>query len=437
VLEEGDYPSLRGVVAPLSLLALLLARVGHALKIGRGPAAGSKGHCGRAGAPEEAVGRQPHNGVLTAAPRPILRCVNHRQRKRLHDLRKAHGPAPDRPRLVLRQETYSKVKQPHIVPVTYQRSFSVHDRVAVHVPGKAEHVELHIENAGTRSRFYRRVRPNGEEIDDIEATLAYVETKSASALTEVAMGAELTATRKEALVQFLGIQMLRGPAFFSTQHENVERFVPKTLTEADVKPALLEQTGGDLELAREKVVELFRQPTQQLLRMTTIALKVAAVLGSMRWHLLHFDDPLLAYSDQPVVVWPLDIEMFNTVPTEPSFGPVGALEVQVPLSPYVGVLMTWADLPDPVEPVTAPAPYAGEMNALVIAQADKQWMHRIGSEPPVAAAPIRPLSRAFEDRYTADAVRASRRRATTAQYLHRVRNRRFINDIQVVTVSAA
>src|SRR5205823_6349250 len=101
------------------------------------------------------------------------------------------------------------------------------------------------------------------------------------------------------------------------------------------------------------------------------------------------------------------------------------------------VLMTWADLPDRAEPVAAPAPYAGEMNALVIAQADKQWMHRLGPEPPVVVGPIRPLSRAFEDRYTAEAVRTSRRRAMTAQYLHRVRNRRFINDIQVVTVNAA
>jgi hypothetical protein len=363
--------------------------------------------------------------------------MNRRQRKRLNERRKEHAPAPDRPRLVLRQDAYSKVKQGHIVPATYQRSFGVNDRVAVHVPGKADHVELHIENAGTRSRFYRRVRPNGEEIDDIEATLAYVETKSAPTLTEVAMGAKLTATRKEALVQFLAIQMLRGPAFFSRQHENIERFVPKALTEADVKPALLEQTGGDLELAREQVVELFRQPTHQLLRMTTIALKVAAVLGSMRWQLLRFDDPLLAYSDQPVVVWPLGTEMFNAPPTEPNFGPLGALEVQVPLSPHVGVLMTWADLPDPADPVAAPAPYAGEMNALVIAQADKQWMHQLGPEPPVAVGPIRPLSRAFENRYTAAAVHASRRRAMTAQYLHRVRNRRFINDIQVVTVNAA
>jgi hypothetical protein len=363
--------------------------------------------------------------------------MNRRQRKRRQERRKAHGPTPDRPRLVLRQECYPKVKQSHIVPVTFQRSFAVNDKVAVHVPGRTDHVELHVENAGTRSRVYRRTRPNGEEIDDVEATLAYVESKSASALTEVAMGARLTATRKEALMQFLAIQMLRGPAFFAKQHENIERFVPKTLTEADVKPALLEQTGGDLELARGKVVELFRHPTHLLLRMTTVAVKIAAVLGSMRWHLLRFDGPLLAYSDQPVVVWPLDDHTFTTPPLKPSFGPLGALEVQVPISPHVAVLMTWADLPDRVEPVEAPAPYAAEMNALVIAQADKQWMHRLGSEPPVAHGPIRPLSRAFENRYTVDAVRASRRRATTAQYLHRVRNRRFINDIEVVTVKAA
>jgi hypothetical protein len=48
----------------------------------------------------------------------------------------------------------------------------------VHVLGKDEPVLMAIADAGTRSRFYRRARPNGESIDDIEASLAEVETKS-------------------------------------------------------------------------------------------------------------------------------------------------------------------------------------------------------------------------------------------------------------------
>ena len=363
--------------------------------------------------------------------------MNRRHRKRRHQRRKTHGRAPDRPRLVLSHESYPEVKQGHIVPVTYQRNFAVDEKVAVHVPGRTHHVELRIENAGTRSRFYRRPRPNGTELDDIEATLAYVESKSAATLAKVGAGESLAEAHNEVLTQFLAVQMLRGPAFFAQQHENVERFVPKTLTEADVKPAMLHQTGGDMQLARQKVVELFRHPTQQLMRMTTVSLKIAAVLGSMRWQLLQFDDPLVAYSDQPVVVWPLGTDVFSAPPAEPRFGPLEALEVQVPLSPHLVLLMTWVDQPDLQEPVDAPAPYAAETNALVIAQADKQWMHRLGAEPPIADGRVRPLSRAFETDYTADTVRASRRRAMTAKYLDRVRGRQFINDIQVATVNHA
>ena len=129
--------------------------------------------------------------------------------------------------------------------------------------------------------------------------------------------------------------------------------------------------------------------------MATISMKVAAVLGSMRWQPLSFDKPLLAYSDQPVVVWPLGTDSVAPPPDEPRFGPLEALEVRVPLSPQLAVLMTWADEPDVLGRVEAQDTYAGEMNAFVIAQADKQWMHKLGDEPPVAGGVIRPLSRSL------------------------------------------
>lgn len=190
-----------------------------------------------------------------------------------------------------------------------------------------------------------------------------------------------------------------------------------------------------MRLARQHVIELFRQPTQTMLTMLSLSGKVSAVLGSMRWQILHFDAPIAAYSDQPVVVWPLNVSALSIPPDAPNFGPLNALEVRVPLSPDMVVLMTWADEPDISGPVEAPAVYAAETNKLVIAQADKQWMHRLGREPPVAAGPIRPLSRAFEDRYTPAAVASSRRRARTAAYLDRVAKRRFIDEIEVVTVT--
>jgi hypothetical protein len=106
--------------------------------------------------------------------------------------------------------------------------------------------------------------------------------------------------------------------------------------------------------------------------MTTLSLKVGAVLGSMRWQLLRFDEPLLAYSDQPVVVWPVGVDAFATSPTKPDLSPLDALEVRIPVSPQCALLMTWVGLPDVQEPNPASATHAAEMNALVIGQADKQ-----------------------------------------------------------------
>ena len=360
--------------------------------------------------------------------------MNRRQRQQRHQRRREHPQSVDRPRLVISQDHYPKVKNGHIVPCVYQRSFAIDEAVAVHVPGKEKCIPLNIAKVGTRPRFYRRKRPDGTPIDDFETTLAAVESRVAPMLRDVVAGAPLTFERKGGLTQFLALQMLRGPVFVARHHVIVDQFLPQVLSMEHVKPALIALTGGDMELARERVVEAFRNPTERLKRMVTISMKVSAVLGSMRWRLVRFADPVVAYSDQPVVVWPLAVEAYRTLPTEPNFGPLEALEVQVPLSPHLVLLMTWDDEDDELDPVDVPAPYAAETNALVIAQADKQWMHQLGPEPPVALGTVRPLSRAFSDGYTAETARVSRRRAQTARYLHRVRNREYLNDFEVVTI---
>lgn len=334
----------------------------------------------------------------------------------------------------MQRASYSKVKQGHIVPKTYQRNFATDDYVAVHVPDRDECVRLHIENAGTRSRFYRRTRPDGTEIDDTEASLDVLESVTGPALKEIAGGAPLTVDRKGVLTQFVAMQMLRGPSFFAEHHANVDRSVPETLTVDHVTPRLIAETNGDMTLARERVVELFRDKTQAVLSMLRVSRKMASVLGSMRWQLLRFDDPVVAYSDQPVVVWPLGIEKFTAAPARPRFSPVEALEIRVPLSPHLILLMTWADDEDVLDPVAAATAHAADTNALVIAQADKQWMHQPGLEPPVTTGILRPLSRAVEDRYTADAATASQRRQGAIDFLALNSKRRFVDDVQVLTV---
>jgi hypothetical protein len=59
-------------------------------------------------------------------------------------------------------------------------------------------------------------------------------------------------------------------------------------------------------------------------------------------------------------------------------------------------------------------------------------MHRLGFEPPIASGTFTPLSRAFEPGYDATVLASSRRRTYTARYLHRVRNKRYLDNIEIV-----
>lgn len=148
------------------------------------------------------------------------------------------------------------------------------------------------------------------------------------------------------------------------------------------------------------------------------------------------DREKVSFSDHPVVVWPMQLER-----TEPfsrqGLGPLGAIEVRVPLSPQLAVLMTWVDLPDPATPARMSQRVAEELNAFTIGQADRQWMHRPGDEPPVATGSMLPLSRIYERGYSSDLVLASQRRLAAQQFLERVQGRQHIDNIELVDLEVA
>lgn len=139
---------------------------------------------------------------------------------------------------MLDREHYPPVKRAHIVPRVYQSAFAFDGQVAVHVDGADRCVLVAITEAGTRSRYYRRVRPTGEAIDDIEASLAFVEDKVAAPLAQVIAGEPLTFQRKAARAQLVGLQMLRGPAFVE-HRETIVMPLLDSLEARDFKPAAL------------------------------------------------------------------------------------------------------------------------------------------------------------------------------------------------------
>lgn len=175
-------------------------------------------------------------------------------------------------------------------------------------------------------------------------------------------------------------------------------------------------------------------PTARFVTMLSVAVKMSAVLGSMRWHVIEFGDPVLAYSDQPVVVWPARLPNSEPFPS-PHFGPLSAIEVRVPLSSHMAILMTWTDLPDISVPTRAARRLAAELNAFVVSQSDSQWMHFPGAEPPIAEGVMLPLSRDVEPGYGVADVERSQRRAFVQRFLHRTRNKKHLRTIELADIN--
>jgi len=300
-------------------------------------------------------------------------------------------PEPDRPSFVLDRVSYPKVDRAHIVPRMYQKAFAVDGKVAVHADGECLLKSTRV--AGTRPAYYRRDRPDGQPIDDVEASLSVIEDKAARPLQDLVAGEPITAERKGILAQFLAVQMLRGPAFFE-QRERLLAPMIEALEAEHFTPEGLAAAGGDVEVARKNAMDKYMDATQALLSMLTRSRKLASLLGLMRWNTLRFDRPALAYSDHPVVMWPMDAARMQPLAGQ-QFGPVSALEVRVPLAPTVALLMDWVDRTDQ-DAISLDLTTAAELNAFTVAQADHEWMHRPGAEPELATGPLEPLSRLIE-----------------------------------------
>ncbi len=324
------------------------------------------------------------------------------------------------------------VKKGHIVPATYQRNFAVDDRVAVHVVGKpGSCFPLAVENAGTRERFYRRQRNDGSEIDDIEASLSELELLAGPVLAAVTGGAPIDEEAKGALTQFFAMQLVRGPMFFSTVRDTAAAVIAEEVRPETVTAEVWHRYDGDINAIRHAARDAFWR--QRFADMLGRGQKVSSILGCMRWRVLRFAEPVVAYSDQPIVVWPLGRLAIDEQPEQPTLGPLAAFEIRVPISPRLILLMTWDDSSDATLPIDAPPIFAAESNALVIAQADKQWMHRRGSRPPIARHVMRPISEVLDPTYSHQVAKYAQRRRAAMRRSAEVDGEQFVNTVQLIT----
>lgn len=253
--------------------------------------------------------------------------------------------------------------------------------------------------------------------------------KPTEPLSDLIAGKPIRVEHKGGVAQLLGLQMLRGPAFFEQREELLAPILDE-LRPTDFKPRAVAAAGGDVAKVRRELMSAYLDPTQRFLTMLTTGVKMATVLSHMRWQILRFDAPVLAYSDHPVVLWPMDVQRAAPFSRQ-GLGPLGALEIRVPIAPDAAILMTWVDRSDEVDVPLGPLA-ALELNAFTVGQADRQWMHRPGAEPPVSGGVFAPLSRLVEPSYDRRIALRSARRATAARFLERVKDRRHVHDVEVI-----
>src|SRR4051812_22165357 len=244
---------------------------------------------------------------------------------------------PDPPHA--RDEKYTTVIDSHVVPRAYLRAWLDDRQLAcVHVvtpPPGAPKGFFHppklkgVRGIAVRKSLYVRQRPRtGETIHDVEWSLGRGENAFGPVLRDVRDRWPLSRRDKAVLAEFLGFQAVRGP-------RNLEHI--DDVLAGDTGAPTQASAQSDLSSDRGLTVESVPTPARLLSstpRMTLMMLygKIATVaLGSMHWALVEFRDDLLATSDHPVHLWPVDSSTLR--PNTPVFpGPLRIREARLPLA---------------------------------------------------------------------------------------------------------
>lgn len=322
------------------------------------------------------------------------------------------------------------MKDGHIVPRMFQAAWEDEGRrVAVHRTNGGACALRSTKSVTTRGACYRRGRPEGETTDDVEDSLRRIEDKATEPLRRLIAGPRLDAEQKGILAQLISVQIFRSPAFFAQREELIRPFFetagPEGFTSHGLRAA-----GGDLQVVRQKAIDAYLDPTKKFVTMIAYAVKVASILGLMRWQVLRSGEPVLAYSDHPVVLWPMEIASSRPF-TRQGLGALQTLEIAVPIAPEAALLMNWIDRDDDGA-VPMPEGAAAQLNAFVVSQAEREWMHEPGSEPMISAGTFRPISERIDPSYDAHAARGSRRHRLASAAVERALEREFVNDVDVL-----
>jgi hypothetical protein len=330
--------------------------------------------------------------------------------------------------------TYPRVRHSHVVARGYLAGWAVDGKLEMRLLGESASKPISPRDAAVRSDFYRRQRPDGSRIDDVEWTLSNLESATLPALRRVRELWPLPLEEKAKLAQLFGNQVVRGPLWRDWYEKTTRAFVERRVSEEQMPVPSDDRPPTDEEVA--SLERYMIGDTARTTRMLSGGLKVASLLGSMHWSLIEFHTPLLATSDHPVVPWPLDDRSRQPQPFSFDIGLFETLEIRVPVSPFLAIVMTWLDDEDQPEVVRGTRELAANLNAFTVAQAERQWFHRPGRVSPRESGQLLPLSSSLLERYDSRAAeRSGRRRVISQKVKEMVEVDLAQTDIELVTVS--
>jgi len=256
-------------------------------------------------------------------------------------------------------------------------------------PGSADTVLIAAKDAAVRGSFYRRTRPDGSTIDDVEASLAHLESTVAPIFSGLARAWPPEPEAKGALAELLAFQIVRGPRW----KEWHRQFVSQTMEEHRRDSTVTRDSGLVIPVSTQTLDAIEKElasDTQWLRRMMSITSKLITLLGSMTWDLVAFDRDVLVLSDHPVVEWPLGDDI-RYASVHSDHGIANVLEIRVPITPRRLLLMTWRDAEDGQVHEGNDA-IAANVNAFSVAQAERQYMFVPSTVPPTGTGPFPALS---------------------------------------------
>ncbi len=222
---------------------------------------------------------------------------------------------------------------------------------------------------GVRRRFIRDPALAAE----YEQRISRYENDAIAVLRSIGARWPIPVEGRITIAFLIGIHLWRNPA-------GLDRLTQLQLFNIDRRLAEYRRT-----MSSTQIEQLIAEVTSERYRVGYLLQtlpRVASMLLSMYWSLVEFDEPLLATSDQPVMVFPL-LEVGHSVPIAPlpPSGLIDTEEIRMPVGPHHALVLTWPNQPDETEPVAGTDEIASELNRAVIAQADREWFHRPGRRP--------------------------------------------------------